>query len=236
MFNPFAAPISRIEPRAIAAAPNPARPQFKLLGGGAKVRDDEIDGLGDALEVRVLWQDTLLSVHRVPRGESFFAGDPDLSNKPVQLALSRDVLGAACVPIVVNGCMVISDDGSAHISDGEGRVSLEDARLRGEAVSRADGAGTYTLAVPMGRKVSLSFAGVVIEVQRVRNARRLRGAWLGFLTSAALIYVVGSVVAHAGVLASLAYFTPPLGTTPSDSFTDEQRYLIMRYLDDGATP
>ncbi len=220
--------------RAIAPARAPhERTEHRLLGGGATVKDEDVDGAGEALELRIVWDATLLGVHRVERNASFFAGDPELTKEPVDLALSAAVLGAARVPIVLGGRVVVSPSASVCVIEGDASVSLDELRTRGD-MSASDGSAGEALAVPRGREVALTFGSITVEVTRVRNARRLRAPLFAFTKSAALAYVLGSAVAHGGVLASLAFFTPDLGGTTDDAIPDEQRYLVMRYLDDAA--
>jgi hypothetical protein len=76
---------------------------------------------------------------------------------------------------------------------------------------------------------------IVFEITSVSSGRKVAGAFtIAAIASGAMLYVLGSFVGHAGLLAAMAMFMPPLGDTDDDSITDDQRYLIQQYLDSAA--
>jgi hypothetical protein len=262
MSNPFAAapssPFAASNPFAIApsgrgvAADAPEGTyEYQLVKSGPDVPADEIDGHASAIEVKIWWRRSLLNVVLLSHERSFCVGEelPELTDdswkwkyRVVPLIgtilaerkkerLSREaffiptsVLGTSRLALVegsptgATACIPVGAMGSLEINGQKQPLQ-----------------GGQRIPLATGTRIHFELRDFVFDINAVASGKKVAAAFtLAALAGGAMLYIFGSFVGHAGLLAAMAMFMPPLGGTSDDAISDEQRYLIQQYLESAA--
>jgi FHA domain-containing protein len=218
--------------------------EYSLVKSGPDVPSDETDSPASSVEVRVLWGRNLLHVAHVPHGKSFYVGEDDSGGKnkafKVDYFVPADKLGTSRAPIVIGGHMgaaavILPRSVGVLEMPGQPKMTLHEAIQGGRVQPCAEVQGAHQVPLNQGTHLRMEVGDIVFEVNAVAAGRKVAAAFtLAALGGGALLYVLGSFVGHAGLLAAMAMFMPPLGDTAEDSISDDQRYLIQQYLDAAA--
>lgn len=227
--NPFAAP-ARAHGHGVAANAPEGSYEYKLVKAGPEVRNDEVETAASAVEIRVLWGRNLLHVAHLSPIRSFYVGEPEGKTAPVDFSLPPEKLGAARLAIVE------ASGGSASVlvpSAAGGWVEAGNNQPKTPVQQAAQGG---RIALNSGTTVHLELQDLVFEVNVVPAGRKVAAAFTlaALVTGSAMLYVLGAGIGVGGFLAATAMFTPDLNATSADDVSDEQRYLISRYLEAAA--
>jgi len=218
--------------------------EYQIIKSGPDVPSDEVESPATAVAVRILWGRNLLQVEHLDPPRSFYIGEDDTAGKNKALAVDYNVpqekLGVSRAPIVIAGAgsaaAVILPNATGTVEvNGQPKMTLQEAISGGMAQPCAEVSGAHQIPLQTGTMVHMDVGDLTFEVSSVAGGKKVAAAFtLAALASGAMLYVVGSFVGHAGLLAAMAMFMPPLGDTSDDSISDDQRYLIQQYLDSSA--
>jgi hypothetical protein len=229
--NPFATPAlaSVFAGEAAADAPEGTYEYRMVKGEGFA---PEVDSDADVIEVRILWGRNLLHVAHVKPKQSFFVGETE-GNLRCDFFMPAAKLGKSRAPLFVDGQALAPAGATATVTvDGKPAMRIEEAVALGVASPAADG---HRVVLASDTTLRIQFDDMIVEMRGVKRARKVASALtFAAVASGALLYVLGSLAGHAGLLAAMAAFAPPLGATGDDQITDDQRYLIQQYLDAAA--
>ncbi len=242
--NPFLAPAAFASPfgrpLGVREDADEGSYEYQICTQAPSPPKEETETDANAVEVRVLWGRNVLEVrHQKPR-KSFFIGSQTGKKQHCDFPVPSAKLGAERAALVLGGEaaeVVLLPGATGTITCSEAKaVSSADAIASGLATpSSAGPSGGHKVRLVTGMVVRQQVGDLIFEVSGVKQGRKSAAAFtLAALASGALAYVIGSFVGHAGLLAALAVFMPPLNTTGDDTPTDEQRYLIGQYLENAA--
>ncbi len=212
--------------------------EYQLIKSGPDVPSDEVESPATAIEVRILWGRNLLHVEHLSPPRSYYVGEESaIKTLAVDYFVPQEKLGASRAPIVIGdgssaaAVLLPNATGTIEIA-GQPRMTIQEAIQSGRCGPCAEVQGAHQIPLSTGTSIHMAVGDIVFEVNSVSGGRKLAGAFtLAAIASGALLYVLGSFVGHAGLLAAMAMFMPPLGDTSDDEVTDDQRYLIQQYLD-----
>lgn len=235
--NPFTADtfanFASANPFEAAAEDKPQVTTYVLNKRGPDVNPQEFERADtQALEVMILWGDSVLHVDHLTPPRSYYVGEEEQKNLRNDYLIPQDKLGAARAPLVV------MDEAGLHLVilpgargwievPGQGRVLLENLVARG-AQSCAELTGAHRVALPFGAKASMQLGDLTFRLGCVAAGRTATSAAGRDWTSS--LYVGLSMAVHAGLMAAMALFTPDLGLADGSEVTKDQLYLMQQYL------
>jgi TonB family protein len=209
--NPFAAPPAQAarashEAELDLTGVDPERLVYGIAASGPPVDANEVETAQQALEVMVMWGRSVLHVDHLSPARSFYVGESQGKDEPVDYLLTPEVLGAARLPITLvteGGTYMVFPEGATGelVSDGE-RTVIESIML--EPCPAHPGA--RQLALPAGATVSMHHAGFTFVAKSVRAGKKVAG---GFAWDWSPIAYASAVLGMVGVLLGAMYFTPP---------------------------
>ncbi|MBK8213769.1 MAG: AgmX/PglI C-terminal domain-containing protein [Myxococcales bacterium] len=220
--NPFV----RVEEKAAAV---PVGESYVMVPAGPRVSDDEVETMASAVEVQVLWGQTVLSVTHLPSGKGFAVG----SGEAVDFVLPEESLGRDRLELVsiASGMPKVMIPEGARVSVGSAKSEPAiDLVAKGRAKASSSG---FELGVIEGESVRVDLAGTEIAyiVRGVRAGRAPKGVgFLGALSSNVTKYVGLSLLGHLGVIASLAYFMPAMGPDDAEAMSRENLLYMQKIL------
>jgi pSer/pThr/pTyr-binding forkhead associated (FHA) protein len=228
--NPFAqAPVDEVP----ADAPEGSY-TYRLLKNGPDVPREECEVDKQSVEVMVLWDEsTVLHVVDLSPPRSFYVGEEEGKNFRCDYFIPAEKLGTTRAPIVLAGGGAVSvvllpkATGTLDLG-GQGKFTVEEAIAQGKTQPCSELAGAQQIALPPGSKAKIELNGLIFQVTTGNAGRAVAGAF-GF-HRAGLLYTGLSFAAHAGLLAAMMFFMPPLGLTDEDGVSASQQYLIQQYL------
>jgi TonB family protein len=220
--DPFGASKKVALPNPFAAAPSlaratqeaeldltgidPERLVYGIAASGPPVDANEVETAQQALEVMVMWGRSVLHVDHLSPARSFYVGESQSKDEPVDYLLTPEVLGAARLPITLvseGGTYMVFPAGATGelLRDGE-RTVIESIML--EPCPAHPGA--RQLALPAGATVTMQHAGFTFVAKSVRAGRKVAG---GFAFDWSPLAYCGAVLATVALLLGVMYFTPP---------------------------
>ncbi len=75
----------------------------------------------------------------------------------------------------------------------------------------------------------MDLGGLVFQISTGNAGRVVAGHFQ--VDGQGLLYAGVSLAVHAGLLAAMAFFMPPLGTTDEDGISQDQQYMLRQYLE-----
>ena len=242
--NPFAAgaAMSEVEARAKALeVPDDAPPgtyTYTLIKSGPDVSPDEVELAGvSSVEIMILWGTNVLFVSHLTPPRNFYVGEEQGKNLPTDFLIPAEKLGTTRMPVVLGDktslSVVIPPGASGQIElPGQPKISLDQARER--AQPSAEVSGGHQLSLPPGAKARIEIDQLVFQVAAVNAGKPLpAGIGAGFDWAIATYFGL-SLLAHAGFIAAMAFFVPPLGLTDDEGIDKDQLRLIQQYLKSAA--
>jgi hypothetical protein len=213
--------------------------EYRMCASAAPVASEEYETEAASIEVRILWGRNLLSVNHVDAGKGFVIGETEDRRARCDFVVPEGKLGMTRAPLVIGAspsAAVLLPGARGSVTRASGRaLSFAEAIAQGIAVPCFDVAGAHMVTLGEGTVVRSELGDLTFEVTGTKRGKRVAGAFtLAALGGGALAYVLGSLVTHAGILAALANFAPPLNHTPDGELTDEQRYMVSQWLDSSA--
>ena len=232
--NPFLvkAPFNAFDQTVTDDAPEGSY-EYRVVGDGPGV---DVDTDADAVEVKIYWGNSLLHIAHLDADAAFYAGETASKALRCDYFIPSEKLGTTRAPLVIAGSAVLLPDAAATVSvDGEPALSAAEAIAKGLATPCAEIAGAHQVVIKNGMTVKLELDDIRVELSGTKKARKVATAFtMAAIAGGALAYILGSFFGHAGLLAALAAFMPPLGATAEEEMTDDQRYLVQQYLDSAA--
>jgi FHA domain len=247
--NPFAAasPFGGIEP--VANAPGgtdlPGEHGYRLLKSGPDVNPDEVEVSHLAsVEVRVLWGHNTLKVSHLTPPRSYYIGEEAVGakNSTLDYAVPNEVIGSTRAPVVVArgggaASLVILPRSTGVVSiPGQPKMTLADLTGSGRARPSSELSGAYEFDMPPGAMARMELEnGLAFEVSAVNAGRMVPSDGIvPLLTSAAVAFFGLSFFAHAGVIASLAFFMPKMSADSAEEMDRDQLLLMQKMLNAAA--
>jgi pSer/pThr/pTyr-binding forkhead associated (FHA) protein len=211
---------------------------YTLVKSGPDVPSEEVELPASSVEVMILWDTTVLHVAHLTPPRSFYVGEEEGKNFKCDYFIPSEKIGTTRAPIVLAGrggdvsvVLLPRATGTIELA-GQPKMTVQQAIDSGKAQPCAELSGAMQLALPAGSKAKIEVDGIIFQVSSVNAGRVVAGHFQ--LDTNGLLYTGLSFAAHAGILAAMAFFMPPLGMTDEDGISADQQYLIQQYLDAAA--
>ncbi|HEY3234983.1 MAG TPA: AgmX/PglI C-terminal domain-containing protein [Polyangiaceae bacterium] len=211
---------------------------YTLMKIGPEVSPHEVELPGvQSVEVVVLWGTNVLHVSHLTPPRSFYVGEEQRENIACDVFIPSEKLGTTRMPLLVADRsslrLVIPPYANGFVELlGQPKMTLEKARTR--ALPSAEVSGGLELAFGDGAKARIELGDFVFQVAAVHAGRPVQhglGAGLDWNT---LTYFGLSFLAHASIIAAMAFFAPPIGMTDDEGIDKDQLYLVQQYLKSAA--
>ena len=212
---------------------------YTMIKSGPDVSPDEVElPHVQAVEVMVLWGTNVLHVSHLTPPRNFYVGEEQSKNAGCDFFIPSERIGTTRMPIVLGDRMSVSLVIPPHARGyvefpGQGRMSLDEVRPARPADRRDHAAGISWRCRVVRRRGSRSATScsrsrrsTPASRSSTVSARRSTGPWLP--TSVCRFLV------HAGFVAAMAFFVPPLGLTDDEDLDKDRLYLMQQYLDAAA--
>jgi hypothetical protein len=230
--NPFAQ-----KQEAVDAVPHDA-PEgsytYTLVKNGPDVPADEVEVPTASIEIMILWDQSVLHVAHLTPPRSFYVGEQAPKGSTCDYFVPSEKLGTTRAPIVladrggsVSVVLLPRAKGTIEIP-GQPKITIQQAIDTGRAQPCLELAGAHQMPLPAGSKAKIEVDGITFQISTV-NAGRVVAGHLAVDTQGLLFHGLSTVV-HVGLLAAMAFFMPPLGSTEEDGISSDQQYLIQQYL------
>ncbi len=204
--------------------------EYRLVKAAPAVPAGEIDGDADVVTIAVKWGRNTLHIAQVDGDRSYWIGETEDAARRCDYFVPGDKLGCARAPLVIAGAAVVLPGAVGTITVGDApAMPLAEAIAAGKCSPSAALDGAHQLPLTAGTTVRMQLDDLIFELRGEKQARRTAMAWsFRALAGGAVAYVLGSLVGHAGLLAAMASFMPPLGVTDEDGLTDDQRHYLLQ--------
>ncbi len=244
--NPFAVPAAFAFQDPFAAPAVPAADEvpldapegsytYTLVKSAAEVPADEVeDPRASSVEVMILWDTTVLHVQHLTPPRSFFVGEEQGKALGCDFFIPSEKLGTTRAPVLLaerGGAVSLvlppRATGTIEIA-GQPKMSVEEAIAQGRTQPCVELAGASQIPLPPGSKARIEVAGLTFQIAAGNAGRVVAGHFQ--VDTQGLLYTGISLAVHAGLLAAMAFFLPPLGATDEDGISPDQQYLLQQYL------
>src|SRR5690606_25631957 len=234
--NPFEAPASnpftaggmgQTHPAMMGADPShvpddapPGSYTYTMIKSGPDVSTDEVElPHVQAVEVMVLWGTNVLHVSHLTPPRNFYVGEEQSKNAGCDFFIPSERIGTTRLPVVVGDRMsvslVIPPSATGYVEiPGQPRMSLEEVRPRAQPT--AEVTGGHQLALPGGARARVELGGFVFQVAAVNAGKPIKKGVGASFDWAVASYFGLSFLVHAGFVAAMAFFVPPLGLTDDE--------------------
>jgi hypothetical protein len=206
--------------------------EYRLMKSAPDVPADECETPADAIGVKVSWGRNVLQMAHIDADASYWLGEVEDKAFRCDYFVPKAKLGTGRAPLVLGGNAIILPGAVGSLElDGRPAMTLEEAIAQGMTTPCAELAGGHEIALTNGTTLTMHLDDLVFEVTGEKRGRKTATAFtFAALAGGAAAYVLASFVGHAGLLAAMATFMPPLGTTGEDDISDEQRIYLSQYL------
>jgi hypothetical protein len=239
--NPFAAGAAAQRAHEAAYVPDDAPPgtyTYTMIKSGPDVSADEVElPHVQAVEVMVLWGSNVLHVSHLTPPRNFYVGEEQSKNFGCDFFIPSEKLGTTRLPVVVGDrasvSLVIPPHAHGWVDlPGQGRLSLDDVRAR--AQPSAELSGGHQIALPGGARANVELNDFVFQVAAVNAGRPIKHGVATSWDWTVASYFGLSFLAHAGLIAAMAFFVPPLGLTDDEDLDKDALFLMQQYLNSAA--
>ncbi len=243
--NPFTAggmghthPAMGAEPSHVPDDAPPGSYTYTMIKSGPDVSPDEVElPHVQAVEVMVLWGTNVLHVSHLTPPRNFYVGEEQSKNAGCDFFIPSERIGTTRLPVVVGDRMsvslVIPPSATGYVEiPGQPRMSLEEVRPRAQPT--AEVTGGHQLALPGGARARVELGGFVFQVAAVNAGKPIKKGVGASFDWAVASYFGLSFLVHAGFVAAMAFFVPPLGLTDDEDLDKDRLYLMQQYLDAAA--
>jgi hypothetical protein len=232
--NPFAVPAAPAPDEVAADAPEGSY-TYALVKSAADVPAEEVeDARASSVEVMILWDTTVLHVQHLTPPRSFYVGEEEGKQVGCDYFIPSEKLGTTRAPIVladrggpVSVVLPAGAAGSIEVS-GQPKMTVAEAVEKGLTQPCAELTGARQIPLPPGSKARVEVGGLVFQISAGNAGRVVAGHFQ--VDTQGLLYAGVSLAVHAGLLAAMAFFMPPLGSTDEDGISSDQTYLLQQYL------
>ena len=214
------------DPYAVSADAPEGSYTYALVKSGPEVPAEECERADEAIEIMILWGDSILHVAHLSPARSFHVGEEN-----ADFVIPAGTIGASRLPVVLVGA-----DGKARVvvpATAKASIETEGKRAPVDAMTAmpcADLAGSVEVALSLGQRVKVEIGGLTIQVSSVKAGRKVKGAPVA-MQGKGLSWHGVSLAVHAGLLAAAAFFLPPLGVDEQDGISADDKFFIQHALD-----
>ena len=235
--NPFAAGAAAQAAHAASYVPDDA-PEgtytYQMLQSGPAVSADEVElPHVQSVEVMVLWGTNVLHVSHLTPPRNFYVGEELGKNFGCDFFIPSEKLGTTRLPVVTGDrasvSLVIPPTAHGYVDlPGQGRLSLDEVRARAQPSAELSGGHQFSL--PGGARAHMELNDFVFQVAAVNAGRPIKhGVTTAWDWNVAMYFGL-SFLAHAGLIAAMAFFVPPLGLTDDEELDKDALFLMQQYL------
>jgi hypothetical protein len=207
---------------------------YTLVKSAPDVPNEEVEVHAASVEVMILWDTMVLHVSHLTPPRSFYVGEEEGKNFTCDYFIPSEKLGTTRAPIVladrggsVSVVLLPRAQGTIEIA-GQPKMTVQQAIDSGRTQPCAELSGAHQISLPSGSKAKIELNGLIFQVSTVNAGRVVAGHFQ--VDTQGLLYTGLSLAVHAGLLAAMAFFMPPLGATDEDGISADQQYLIQQYL------
>jgi hypothetical protein len=232
--NPFAPPPQAAHDDVAHDAPEGSY-TYTLVKSAPDVPADEVeDPRMQSVELMILWDQMVLHVQHLTPPRSFYVGEEQGKNFTCDFFVPAEKLGTTRSPVILadrggSVALVIPQRATGTIEiPGQPKMTLQEAIQQGKTQPCAELSGAQQLPLPAGTKAKVEVGGLTFQVT-TGNAGRVVAGHLQVDTQG-LLYTGLSLAVHAGLLAAMAFFMPPLGATDEDGISQDQQTMIQQML------
>jgi hypothetical protein len=207
---------------------------YTLVKSAPDVPNEEVEVHAASVEVMILWDTMVLHVSHLTPPRSFYVGEEEGKNFTCDYFIPSEKLGTTRAPIVladrggsVSVVLLPRAQGTIEIA-GQPKMTVQQAIDSGRTQPCAELSGAHQISLPSGSKAKIELNGLIFQVSAVNAGRVVAGHFQ--VDTQGLLYTGLSLAVHAGLLAAMAFFMPPLGATDEDGISADQQYLIQQYL------
>jgi hypothetical protein len=210
---------------------------YSMLKSGPEVSPDDVETPHlSAVEVMVLWDETVLHVAHLDRAKSFVVGE-DASDYFVPC----ETLGTTRAPVVVTrgfeSSLVILQGARGYVDlPAQGRVSFHDLVAAGRARPSGEVSGAYEFPLLPGAKARMELANsaLAFQVSAVNAGKRVPVGVGATMEPAAFLYTGMSFLLHMGLVAVFAFFMPGMKGDDSEALDRDQIIQMQKLLNAAA--
>ncbi len=238
--NPFAAAPSAYG-HGHMGVPDDAPPgtyTYTMVKSGPDVSPDEVElPFVQAVEVMVLWGTNVLHVSHLTPPRSFYVGEEQGKGSACDFFIPSERIGTTRLPVVVGDRMgvsvVIPPAARGWVElPGQPRMSLDEVRARAQPTAEVTGGHQFQL--PGGAKARVELGDFVFQVAAVNAGKPIKHGVATTWDWTVAVYFGLSFLVHAGFIAAMAFFVPPLGLTDDEDLDKDRLYLMQQFLDAAA--
>jgi len=207
---------------------------YTLVKSGPDVPAEEVEVPSASVEVMILWDQSVLHVQHLTPPRSFYVGEEESKNFKCDYFIPSEKIGTTRAPIVladrggsVNLVLLPRAKGTIEIP-GQPKITVQQALDTGRTQPCSELSGAHQMPLPPGSKAKIEVEGITFQISTV-NAGRVVAGHTNVDTQGLLYHGLSGAV-HLGLLAAMAFFMPPLGSTDEDGVSADQQYLIQQYL------
>ena len=233
--NPFEQPAAALAP--FVAQATDARPvgsSYAMVKAGPEVSPDEVEVPHlSAVEVMVLWGETVLHVAHLERSRSFVVGE----DAACDYFIPCESLGTTHAPVVVTrgfeSSLVILQGARGYVDlPGQGRVSFPDLVAAGRARPSAEVSGAFEYPLPAGAQARVELAGsaLAFQVSAVNAGKRIPVGVGASMEPAAFLFTGLSFLLHMGLVAAFAFFMPGMRGDNGEALDRDQILQMQKLL------
>jgi len=239
--NPFAAGAqqqARVEAMRVPDDAPPGTYTYTLIKSGPDVPAEEVEVPHlQSVEVMVMWGTNVLHVSHLTPPRTFYVGEEQSKNFGCDFFIPAEKLGTTRLPVVVGDraslAVVIPPGAKGHIEiPGQPRMTLDEARAKAQPSAEVSGGHQFPL--PGGARARVELDQFVFQVAAVNAGKPIKHGVGAGVDWTVAVYFALSFLAHAGLIAAMAFFVPPLGLTDDEGIDKDQLYLIQQYLKSAA--
>jgi hypothetical protein len=207
---------------------------YQMVQSGPSVSSDEVElPHVQAVEVMVLWGDNVLHVSHLTPPRNFYVGEELGKGFACDFFIPSEKLGTTRLPIVTGDrasvSLVIPPNAHGWVDlPGQGRLSLDDIRPRAQPSAELSGGHQFPL--PGGARAHVQVNDFVFEVAAVNAGKPIKHGVATAWDWQVAMYFGLSFLAHAGLIAAMAFFVPPLGLTDDEELDKDALFLMQQYL------
>ncbi len=207
---------------------------YTLVKSSPDVPAEEVEIPAQSIEVMIMWDTMVLHVSHLTPPRSFYVGEEEGKNFTCDYFIPTEKLGTTRAPIVladrggsISVVLLPRATGTIEIA-GQPKMTVQQAIESGRTQPCAELSGAQQIALPNGSKAKIELGGLTYQVSTVNAGRVVAGHFQ--VDTQGLLYTGLSLAVHAGLLAAMAFFMPPMGATDEDGINSDQQYLIQQYL------
>ena len=208
-------------------------PTSNLTQSGPEARFEEVELPGVVtVEIMILWGANVLHVTHLTPPRSFYVGEGDSKDLPVDFVIPEQLLGTKRWPLVLfseGRLRVVIPPLAGGVAElpGQSQTSLDQVRAASPRVECRQG---HEMLLPMGARARIEIDQLVLCVAAVHASKPPRAGIRGALDWRAAEFFALSALGHAACIAALTALTPSLGLPSEGGIDKDQLRLIQYYL------